>query len=54
VKKILDDRRGRLEQVHRDARDRFDAEQRDLHVAIRAVLRPEQQTRFDKFVERRP
>jgi hypothetical protein len=53
VKKILDDRRERFEQVHREARDRFDMEQRDLQSAIRAVLRPEQQTRFDKFLDRR-
>lgn len=54
VKKILDDRRERLDQVHREARERFDKEQRDLHAAIRAVLRPEQQARFDKFLDRRP
>jgi hypothetical protein len=54
LKQILDDRRGRLEAVHREARERFDKEQRDLHTAIRAVLRPEQQTRFDKFLDRRP
>ncbi len=54
VKKILDDRRDRLEAVHREARERFDKERRDLHVAIRAVLRPEQQDRFDKFLDRRP
>jgi hypothetical protein len=54
LKKILDDRRGRLEAVHREARDRFEKEQRDLHAAIRAVLKPEQQTRFDKFLDRRP
>ena len=54
VKKILDGRRDRLEAVHREARDRFDQEQRDLHAAIRLVLRPEQQARFDKFLDRRP
>lgn len=54
VKQILDDRRDRLEAVHREARERFDKEQRDLHAAIRAVLRPEQQARFDKFLDRRP
>jgi hypothetical protein len=52
VKTILDDRRGRLEQVHRDARDRFDQEQRELHAAIRAILRPDQQQKFDRFLER--
>ena len=54
VKKIIDDRRDRLDQVHREARERFDTEQRTLQAAIRAVLRPEQQARFDTFLERRP
>lgn len=54
VKKIVEDRRDRLEGIHREARERFDTEQRDLHAAIRAILRPEQQTRFDKFLDRRP
>jgi hypothetical protein len=54
VAKIIDDHRDRLEQVHREARGRFDTEQRDLHVAIRAALRPDQQAKFDRFLERRP
>ena len=54
VKQILDDRRDRLEAVHRDARERFEKEQSDLRAAIRAVLKPGQQTRFDKFLDRRP
>jgi hypothetical protein len=53
LKKILADRRDRLDAVHREARERFDKEQRELHTAIRAVLRPEQQTRFDNFLDRR-
>jgi hypothetical protein len=53
VKKILDERRDRFEQVHREARESFGKEQRDLHVAIRAVLRPDQQQKFDKFLDRR-
>jgi hypothetical protein len=53
VKRVLDERRDRLEQVHRDARDRFEKEQRELHAAIRAVLRPDQQAKFDNFLERR-
>lgn len=53
VKKILDDRRDRFEQVHREARDRFDKEQRDLHEALRAVLHPDQQQKFDTFLDRR-
>lgn len=54
LRKILDARRGRLEQVHRDARDRFEAEQRELHAEIRAVLRADQQPQFDRFLETRP
>jgi hypothetical protein len=53
VKKILDERRDRLEDVHREARGRFDKEQRELHAAIRAVLRPDQQEKFDHFLDRR-
>jgi hypothetical protein len=53
VKKILDDRRGRLEDVHREARERFEKEQRELHAAIRTVLRPDQQQQFDRFLDRR-
>jgi hypothetical protein len=53
VQKILEDRRGRLDQVHQEARQRFDKETRELHDAIRAVLRPDQQQSFDTFLERR-
>ena len=52
---ILEERRRRFEQVHREARDRFETEQRDLQAAIRAILRPDQIERFDRFMsERRP
>jgi hypothetical protein len=54
VKRILEERRDRFEQVHREARERFEKEQRDLHAAIRAVLHPDQQQKFDQFLERRP
>lgn len=53
VKKILEERRDRFEQVHREARERFEKEQRELHTAIRAVLRPDQQEKFDTFLDRR-
>lgn len=53
VTKILDERRDRLEQIHRDARDRFQKEADDLHAALRAVLRPDQQQKFDEWVRRR-
>lgn len=55
VKRVLTDRRDRLDAVHREARERFDKEQRDLHAAIRLVLKPEQQVKFDRFLDgRRP
>jgi hypothetical protein len=54
-RKVLDDHRTKFEQVHREARDRFDAEQRELFAAIRALLRPDQVRRFDEFINgRRP
>jgi uncharacterized membrane protein len=51
VQKILDEHRDRLEQVHSDAQQRFDQEARGLHAEIRALLRPDQQQRFDRFLE---
>jgi hypothetical protein len=39
--------------VHRDARGRFDREQQELRAAIRALLRPDQVQRFDRFMSRR-
>jgi hypothetical protein len=52
---VLEEHRRKFEQVHREARDRFDAEQRELHAAIRAILRPDQVQRFDQFISgRRP
>ena len=53
LKTILETRRDRFEQVHREARDQFEKEQRELHDAIRAVLRPDQQQKFDEFISRR-
>jgi hypothetical protein len=49
VTRILDERRDRLEAVHRDARERFDKEQRELRDAIRGVLHPDQMDRFNRF-----
>ena len=54
IRKLLEERRDRFEDVHREARERFDKEQRELHTAIRAVLRPDQQQKFDDFLDRRP
>ena len=52
IKKVLDEHREHLEQVHRAARDQFAKEQAELHASIRAVLRPDQQQKFDTFLER--
>lgn len=54
IGKLLEERRDRFEDVHRQARERFDKEQRDLHAAIRALLRPDQQQKFEDFLDRRP
>jgi len=54
IRKLLEERRDRFEDVHREARERFEKEQRDLHTAIRALLRPDQQQKFDDFLDRRP
>lgn len=53
IQKILDGRRDRLEAIHRDARDKFEKEASDLNAAVRAVLRPDQQQKFDEWVRRR-
>ena len=53
LRTVLDDHRQKFEQVHREARDRFDSEQRELHAAIRALLRPDQVQRFDQFINGR-
>ena len=53
VKKILDEHRAHLDEVHREARDKFDKEQQDLQNAVRGVLRPDQQDKFQRFLERR-
>jgi len=54
VKKILDEHRDHLEQLHHDARDRFEKEQAELQTAIRAVLHSDQIERFNTFIARRP
>ena len=53
VKKILDEHRAHLDQVHREAREKFDKEQEDLQNAVRGVLHPDQQEKFQRFLERR-
>lgn len=53
VKKILDEHRAHLDQVHKEARERFDKEQEELQNAVRGVLHPDQQEKFQRFLERR-
>jgi len=53
VKKILDEHRAHLDEVHREARERFGKEQAELQNAVRGVLRPDQQEKFQRFLERR-
>jgi hypothetical protein len=53
VKKILDEHRAHLDQIHRDAREKFDKEQEELQNAVRGVLHPDQQEKFQGFLERR-
>ena len=53
VKKILDEHRAHLDQIHRDAREKFDKEQEELQNAVRGVLHPDQQEKFQRFLERR-
>jgi Spy/CpxP family protein refolding chaperone len=54
VQKVFDDRRGRLEQTMQEMRQRAEQEQRELQAEIRKVLTPEQQQRFDKWLEQQP
>ncbi len=51
IQKIFEARRERLEGVQRDMRSRMDQEQRELQAEIRKVLTPEQQPKFDKWLE---
>jgi hypothetical protein len=53
LRAVLDDHRSKFEQVHREARDRFESEQRELYAAIRALLHPDQVQRFDRFISGR-
>lgn len=53
IKKILDEHRAHLDEVHRQARARFDKEQEELQNAVRGVLHPDQQEKFQRFLERR-
>jgi hypothetical protein len=52
IRKILDEHRDHLDRIHREARAKFDKEQEELQDAVRGVLRPDQQEKFKRFLER--
>jgi Spy/CpxP family protein refolding chaperone len=51
VDAVFRNRRRQLDDLQRDVRERFDREQRDLRQEIRTLLTPEQQVKFDQWVE---
>jgi Spy/CpxP family protein refolding chaperone len=51
---VLAGRRERLLGFNREARDRFEVEQQALRREIAEILRPEQRTRFEQWLERGP
>lgn len=51
IQTIFDTRREPLERVRREMRDRMEREQNELQAEIRSVLTPEQQPKFDKWLE---
>jgi len=51
---ILERRRQQIEKVRGDMRQRMEAEQKGLRDEIRAMLRPDQQKRFDELMARAP
>jgi Spy/CpxP family protein refolding chaperone len=51
IEQIFEARRPRLEAVQREVQARAAEEQRDLQAEIRTVLTPEQQQRFDRWLE---
>lgn len=54
VQAIFDDRRSHLEAVQRDIVTRAEQEQRELQTEVRKVLTPDQQERFDRWLEQQP
>lgn len=54
LKKILEQRRERIEKVRGEMREKMDAEQRGLHDEIRGILQPDQRKRFDELIAARP
>jgi Spy/CpxP family protein refolding chaperone len=54
VQAIFDGRRSHLEAVQRDIAARAEQEQRELQSELRKVLTPDQQARFDRWLEEQP
>jgi Spy/CpxP family protein refolding chaperone len=54
VQAIFDGRRSHLEALQRDIAARAEQEQHELQAEIRKVLTPEQQPRFDRWLEQQP
>lgn len=51
IEKIFEARRDPLERAQREMRNRMEQEQRELQTEIREVLTPEQQPKFDRWLE---
>jgi Spy/CpxP family protein refolding chaperone len=54
VQAIFDGRRSHLEALQRDIAGRAEQEQHELQAEIRKVLTPDQQPRFDRWLEQQP
>lgn len=51
IERIFESRREPLERTQREMRDRMEREQRELQAEIRKVLTPDQQPKFEKWLE---
>ena len=54
IEGVLRSRRERIDQFQRDTRARFEIEQRALRDEIRQLLTPEQQQKFDRWMDEAP
>jgi len=54
VTTIFDERRSRLESVQREVLARAEQEQQELRAEVRKILTPQQQERFDRWLEQQP
>lgn len=54
VQTIFDERRSRLEAIQLDIATRAEQEQRDLQAEVRKVLTPDQQARFNRWLDQQP